>query len=110
MQERLKQMGIETVTLNNYLSGRVCTNHGWVDIIFSPEEAKSLVNMFVNELGGWYSSRDQMRRILLHFPSHIRQCGIMDRLWYDVEKNRVIYCAGQSYVEELAVIRNIIRK
>ncbi|MEG1289523.1 MAG: hypothetical protein RRY36_09500 [Bacteroidaceae bacterium] len=110
MDKYFKKMGITRIDLNNYLSGICYINGRWQDISFTPEQAEFLVDGFVKVLGGWYSSREQMRLILLYHPSLVKQCAILERLEYDVNLNKFQYTAGQLYPDELAVIRSIIRK
>lgn len=53
------------------------------------------------------SSRGKRRERLLNSRYIPREFGILGRLWYYPETEKVYYCAGQDYTTEMGILRDI---
>ena len=38
--------------------------------------------------------------------NYVESCGILNRLYYSFERERVEYCCGQEWNSEMAILRN----
>ena len=46
------------------------------------------------------------QRILNASMDYVESCGILNRLYYSFERERVEYCCGQEWHSEMAVLRD----
>lgn len=94
----------ENLSLSSFIHGRAYHSvRGHEDIDTEIPKLDELVAV----IGGRHTTREIIKRRLT-YPTGLRTWGIFDRVQYD-PKLGWSYCAGQSYTEELAVIRKLIR-
>jgi hypothetical protein len=97
----------ENLTLQNVISQRVCDpKQGWIDWDgkLNGYQQSAIVGLLgsrcrketVNRL--WRAVNDNCRKV--------KSCGIMDRVM--LAPNGASYCAGQSYPDEIRVVRQTV--
>lgn len=92
------------LSCNNALSGRYVTNdYVWKELDEETcDELFELCKRFVAKT----ARGDRRTRIFHAWKSYVRQCGILDRLVYNFERERVEYICGQEWNSEMTVLRD----
>ena len=92
------------ISCNDALYGRYMNVEGhWKDLDEDTcDELFDLCKEFVAKT----ARGNRRRRILGTWKSQVKTRGILGRLWYDFESEKVEYCCGQEWNSEMAVLRD----
>lgn len=100
-----KYANAEQLSCKNILDGRYIDKaNGWTDIDdddFRYEMFK-LFRKFVADT----ARGNRRQRILNVGMNYVESCGILNRLYYSFERERVEYCCGQEWNSEMAILRD----
>lgn len=92
------------ISCKNALDGRYITkDNTWKDLDEDTcYEVFDLCRKFVAKT----ARGNRKTRILNVWKMHVQSCGILDRLVYNFERERVEYICGQEWNSEMAVLRD----
>ncbi len=97
------------ISLSNLISNRVLTNEGWEEMDNSLSDLLELkFKEFI--LSKCHYNKGPFRKISHINFKNIENIGLYDRLVYNIEREEVYYIAGQSYPEEIALLKKFIIK
>lgn len=82
----------------------VTTENKWVEL--DDETAHELFDLCKNFVAA--TARGNRRSCIFNaWFSQVKPCGILNRLVYDFERERIEYIAGQDDVSEMAILRDV---
>lgn len=92
------------ISCYNALTGRYLTiNDGWKDL---DDDTCNEVFDLCKEFVAKTARGNRRKRILNTFKSQVEPCGILNRLCYDFQLERIDYCCGQDWYSEMAILRD----
>lgn len=92
------------ISCYNALTGRYISTEGkWKDL---DEDTCDEVFELCKEFVAKTARGNRRQRILNAWKSKVKPCGILERLWYDLERKEIDYCCGQDWYTEMAVLRD----
>ena len=103
-----KYSDAEQLSCSNALDGRYCAKKSdggetWKDI---DEDTCYELFKLCREFVANTARGNRRTRILNASMNSVKSCGILNRLYYDFERERIEYIAGQDYVSEMAILRD----
>lgn len=103
-----KYSDAEQLSCSNALDGRYCAKKSdggetWKDI---DEDTCYELFKLCREFVANTARGNRRTRILNASMNSVKSYGILNRLYYDFERERIKYIAGQDYVSEMAILRD----
>ena len=96
------------ISCKNALDGRyITTDHEWKDL---DDDTCHEVFDLCKEYVAKTARGNRRTRILNAWKSQVKSCGILGRLVYNFERERVEYCCGQEWYSEMAILRDCFDK
>ena len=94
----------EQLSCKNVLDGRYVSKvDGWKDI--DDDTRYELFKLFREYVANTARGR-RRQRILNASMNYVESSGILNRLYYSFERERVEYCCGQEWNLEMAILRD----
>lgn len=92
------------ISCKNALDGRyITTDYTWNDL--DNDTCYEIFNL-CKEYVAKTARGKRRNRILNTVMSQVKSCGILGRLYYDFERERVEYCCGQEWYSEMGILRD----
>lgn len=100
-----KYRDAEQLSCKNVLDGRyISKNDGWKDM--EDEDARYELFKLFREYVADTARVKRKQRILNASMNYVESCGILNRLYYSFERERVEYCCGQEWHSEMEILRD----
>ena len=100
-----KYRDAEQLSCKNVLDGRyISKTEGWKDI--DDDDVRYELFKLFREYVADTAKGKRKQRILNASMDYVESCGILNRLYYSFERERVEYCCGQEWHSEMAVLRD----
>ena len=104
-----KYRDAEQLSCKNVLDGRyISKNDGWKDME-DEDDRYELFKLFREYVADTARGK-RKQRILNASMNYVEACGILNRLYYSFERERVEYCCGQEWHSEMAILRDCFDK
>lgn len=100
------QINFQDLVINGRYHDKI---DGWSQCTFTDDLEEQLIDLFMDQIGGWEKSKAAIRRAVeFHKPQH----WALSRFFLEERNNKImlVYCAGQDYPAELAELRRYLKK